>query len=201
MPPEESELRPISPDHEYRWTRTDRLPTLARRGRILAQAQFGQTCVQALTNDAAVAQLHFVHAMRLRPFVAFRRQSIMNTRTRGSVKSVSLHHFSVTWPGAITNAVYGRPSACVCTAPREIRVLPVPHSAITAPARACCQTRVKPIMARVCAGKGLRSSLLIRGDGGSSTACKGGKDFRILSQFVSVHSQICWDIAYVGMFH
>jgi len=64
--PEKSELRPVSPDHEYRWTGADRRPTFAHRGRVLTQAQFGQTCVQALTNDPAVAQFHFVHAMTAR---------------------------------------------------------------------------------------------------------------------------------------
>ena len=49
-------------------------------------------------------------------------------------------------------------------APSEIRVLPVPHSATTMAVRARCQRLVTPMMAIVCAGKGVRNSLSIRGE-------------------------------------
>ena len=85
------------------------------------------------------------------PFDAtpFRTPSMTNTRTPGSVKRASLPHFSTREGGHIASAVKLRPRACVNTEPRLTKVLPVPHSATAAAARASSQRLTIPRIARV----------------------------------------------------
>ena len=69
----------------------------------------------------------------------------------------------------MARAVNGLPALCTCMAPREIRVFPVPHSAMTLAVRACCHLFANPMMASDCAGNGWRKSVLRRCEGASAT--------------------------------
>ena len=109
-----------------------------------------------------------------RELVGVRRPSMKKTRTRGRVRNASLAHFSTNWGGTMARAVNGLRSLCTWTAPSEISVLPVPHSAITAAPRASFQRFTTPIIASVCAGNGLRRSCPVSGEAASSKPCSGG---------------------------
>jgi hypothetical protein len=97
------------------------------------------------------------------------------TRTRGSVRNASRAHFSTSWGGTMAKAVNGLRSLCTWTAPSEINVLPVPHSAMTAAPRASLQRFTTPMIARICAGNGFRKSCAISAEAASSNPCNGGK--------------------------
>ncbi len=67
----------------------------------------------------------------------------------------------------MTTALYCLPRACACSAPRLIRVFPVPHSAMTAAVRAASHRCTMPQIATHCAGYGFRRRPSISGAIGS----------------------------------
>ena len=81
------------------------------------------------------------------------------TRTRGKVRNASRAHFSTNCGGTMARAVKGFRSLCTWTAPSEMSVLPVPHSAMTAAPRASFHRFTTPMIASVCAGNGLPEKL------------------------------------------
>ena len=89
----------------------------------------------------------------------------------------------------MASAVNGLRSLCTWRAPNEISVLPVPHSAMTAAPRASFQRFTTPMIASVCAGKGLRRSCPIRGEGTSLKPCRGGKVRRMRSPSSEAHAR------------
>ena len=68
--------------------------------------------------------------------LAFRSPSITNALSPAIVVRPSLSHFGVRWLGTMASATKGLPPAATYKLAREIKVLPVPHSATTAAERA-----------------------------------------------------------------
>src|SRR5207247_1530204 len=95
--------------------------------------------------------------------------------------SIRIGDIALTWAtlgrregGHIARAVKLRPRACVNTEPRLTKVLPVPHSATAAAARAPSQRLTMPRIARVWAGNGLRFNCFNAGQIGSQGEWSGG---------------------------
>ena len=70
--------------------------------------------------------------------------------------------------------------------PRAMSVLPEPHSATTFALLANCQRLLTPMMAKVCAGYGVRSICESNGDGASPAPNSAGYDDKMRSPISSL---------------
>jgi hypothetical protein len=123
------------------------VPARAGTPVVLPEPEFGKASVQALADDLPAVQSYFVDARWRTVPDSIPPAVYQNTRNRGIVWSASLHHFNVIWPGAMTIAVNGRPSLWIWTDASDIKVFPVPHSAITAALRSVSHFFATPIAA------------------------------------------------------
>ena len=81
--------------------------------------------------------------------------STMAARAPGTVISTSRFHLGTRWGGQSTRMLL-KPAMCAAAAP--MNVLPVPISPTTVVPRWASRERAAPLMASVCAPRGVRSS-------------------------------------------
>jgi hypothetical protein len=95
--PKVGQLPFVSPDHEYRRSRTDvLLPACTGALVVLTEPKVGERSVQAVSDDLSAAQFHFVDTAWRAAIPNLIPQTVYQKHPEsGIVCNASLHHFSV----------------------------------------------------------------------------------------------------------